>query len=584
MTPLAGSRSRRGSANVAIASMSVVPETSTCVHDGDGCVFRVEMSPDNWDSAKAFADLDNLILMDDGRLFLPVPGIPGAYSDGYVTLGYPYLRKGTIGHSVSAHRCEGWSGLLCPICGTYHDSVNSCDHDPQCAAGHSPPEECDCDPIQVPLNCDDDDGNGHEDRNQQSLPVGEDDCVSFSPMRADYAYCCCDRVSFAVRVNSVSSNLRLWEDGLRLQAGSISDASGWTVEGIATNTSGQTSSISYTVLDGDENEVATITRKFVVSPSVSFSFDVDSVLPGGKVVVVKRSTDPVRINNSTATVHASGLANGTYRLVADGARFHQNNQAISTVEHDGGIGDADMYGDLPSSTMDDATLSLQTVGGTTLCTTNFTVLWVEISMRCGQDEPLSSDNVPGIVTNYLRLGKQKLAGLHVLVTNVPNTTASIGNVVELKGTVYPSDFIGDIGMARDCISEAQYYCITNGICVYSSTATNQARGQEGVGNDPTNFYFQDRDPRPCGHVYDIDTPGFKQRDLRVRPMGIIFNTTYNFFQYAYFKGRRCSDDFPWFSKTSVTKEDQDGYIELVFCVDPNDFSINSCGGGHVPIQ
>ncbi|MBQ7722131.1 MAG: hypothetical protein IJT64_04410, partial [Kiritimatiellae bacterium] len=213
---LSGSRSRRGSAHVAIASMSVVPETSTCVHDGTGCVFRVEMSPYDWDNAKASADLDNLTLMDDGRLFLPVSDTPGAYSDGYVTLGHPYLREGTIGQSVSAHRCEGWSGFLCPICGTYHDSGNSCDHDPQCAAGHSPPEECDCDPIQVPFNCDDDDDDGHEDRTQQDLATGEDDCVPFSPMRAGYAYCCCNRVYFSVRVNSISSNLRLWEGGARL--------------------------------------------------------------------------------------------------------------------------------------------------------------------------------------------------------------------------------------------------------------------------------------------------------------------------------------------------------------------------------
>lgn len=65
---------------------------------------------------------------------------------------------------------------------------------------------------------------------------------------------------------------------------------------------------------------------------------------------------------------------------------------------------------------------------------------------------------------------------------------------------------------------------------------------------------------------------------------ICIGRTNNFLQYAFFKGRRCSDDFPWFSKTSVTKEDQDGYIELIFNVDPDDFSINSCGGGHVPIQ
>ena len=532
---LSGSRTKRGHATVALVSLSLVPQDSTCVHSGTGCAIRVVMVPDDWQQAKAHADLDNLVLMPDGSLFQPVPNPPGTYSDGTLVLGYPYLRDGAIMRSVTAHRCEGWSGFHCPICGTYHYSGNSCDHDPQCGAGHSPPEDCDCDPILVPFNCDDDDGNGQEDRLGQSLSVDEDDCIPFSPIRA--------------------------------------------------GTAGQTSSISYTVLDWNDDEIATIVRKFVVSPSVSFTFDPGSVMSDGAVVVVKRSTDPVRINNTTAMVHATGLADGEYRLVTDLAKFHSNNDVSRPVELDDGTSDGvELYGFSPSSTMGDATLSLQTVGGTTLCLTNFTVLWVDISMRCGQDDVLSDDNVPGIATNSIRLGKQKLAGLHVLVTNVPNTTASIGNVVELKGTVYPPDFIHAIGMARDCISEQQQYYMTNGIIMYSHVAINQARGQEGVGNDPTRFYFQDQDPRPCGHVYDIDTPGFEQGDLRIRPMGIIFNTTYNFLQYAFFNGRRCSDDFPWFSKTTVTKEDQDGYIELVFFVDPEDFSINSCGGGHVPIQ
>ena len=58
------------------------------------------------------------------------------------------------------------------------------------------------------------------------------------------------------------------------------------------------------------------------------TFDPDSVLPDGAVVVVKRSTDPVRINNTTATVHAIGLADGEYRLLADLAKFHLNNDGL----------------------------------------------------------------------------------------------------------------------------------------------------------------------------------------------------------------------------------------------------------------
>ena len=47
--------------------------------------------------------------------------------------------------------------------------------------------------------------------------------------------------------------------------------------------------------------------------------------------------------------------------------------------------------------MFDATLSLKTVEGTTLCSTNITVLWVDISMRCGQDDV----DTPGFPNYFL---------------------------------------------------------------------------------------------------------------------------------------------------------------------------------------
>jgi len=208
------------------------------------------------------------------------------------------------------------------------------------------------------------------------------------------------------------------------------------------------------VLDRDGDTVRTITRRFAVSPLASFTFDADSLVPDGSVVVVKRSTDPVRINNSTVSVQAAGLADGTYRLVSDKTLFAANGGTSQTVALESGeSGGVELYGSSPSMAMNDATLTLQTVGGMALCTTNLTVLWVEISMRCGQDDPLSEDNMPGISTNNIRLGQQRLHGVHVIATNVPNSAWSIGNVIEIKGAVHPADFVGAVLFARDNIAE-----------------------------------------------------------------------------------------------------------------------------------
>ena len=541
---LFGSRTKRGHATVALVSLSLVPQDSTCVHSSTGCTFRVEMAPDDWQRAKDSADLDNLVLMPDGSLFLPVPNTPGDYSDGTLVLGYPYLRDGAIMRSVTAHRCEGWSGFHCPICGTYHYSGNSCDHDPQCGAGHSPPEDCDCDPILVPFNCDDDNGDGQEDRLAQSLSVDEDDCIPFSPIRADAAYCCCNVVSFSVRVNSVSGNLRLWDDSGRLGTGSVSDGGGWLVEGVATNNAEQTSSISYRVLDWNDDEIATIVRKFVVAPSVSFSFDPGSVLPDGAVVVVKRSTDPVRINNTTATVHATGLADGDYRLVTDLAKFHSNNETFRPVELDGGASEGvELYGFSPSSAMGDATLSLQTVGGTTLCSTNFTVLWVDISMRYGQDDPFSEDNDCIALTTNRYLGKQSVA--------ISGYEPSVGNVVEIVGAVSPADFVSEIGFNRDNIAELAQIFTSDGTTVYRNYDPFIERDEEPLCNDPCRAICGDSTVSQSGHVFDVDTPGVPTFFLTAFPYGDYFFLRQNFVQYACFSNKRCSDDFYWFSRTTL---------------------------------
>ena len=554
---LSGGRRARGGLTVAIVSLRLVARESPCVHAGDGCVFDVTMSPDIWRRVKDDADLDVLVLQDDGSLFLPVPDEPGAYADGTLVLGHPHFREGGILRHATAHRCTGWYGEVCPICGTIHDDDNHCDHDPSCDAGHSPPESCTCDPIQVPLNCDDDDDDGTEDRHQAALAPDEDDLVSFSPIRAHGGECCCDEVSYSVRITGVSGNLRLWDGDSQIGAGGVSDGGSLRVEGIATNAADETSHISYAVLDKNGETITTITRKFVVTQSVSFVFDSASTTVDGAVVVVKRSTDPVRINNSSFSVETAGIAAGAYRLVSDKTKFHLNNMtSLAASFPSGSSGNYEIYGDTPSSSMFDAELSLKTVEGTTLCTTNITVLWVDISMRCGQNDPFSADNYfAAFATNSL-LGAQK----HAFKGYEPG----IGNVVEIIGTVHPSDFSQAIEFRRDNIAEATSIFATNGISIYSDANLSITRGVEPTGNDPCIAAFGDYTPPPNGRVFDVDTPGIPDYLRTAFPNGHYFITRMNFVEYTVFANRRCANDFFWFTRTTTVRIVIDGHYDLDF--------------------
>ncbi len=195
--------------------------------------------------------------------------------------------------------------------------------------------------------------------------------------------------------------------------------------------------------------------KYLVNSTqaVSFVFDPGSVTADGSVVVVKRSTDPVRINNSSFSVETAGIAAGAYRLVSDKTKFHLNNMTSLAAS-------------LPSG--------------------------------------------------------------------------SSGNFE-----------------------------------IYGNT-----RGPEPFGNDPTFAEFQDRDPRPNGKVFDIDTPGFPLNYVNRYSLGTLIAVRYNFLQYANFSGRRCSDDFAWHSKTTIRREESAGIPCFNFFTRPSFPDDNSCGSGH----
>ena len=582
-----GRGSRRATVDIALATISLFAIQDICVHDAPGCLFEVHMEPNIWQRVKNDADLDNLYLMDDGTLYLPVPYEPGEYADGTLTLTTGRFKNGGLIAHAGAHRCTGWYGEVCPICGTIHDDDSHCDHDPSCGAGHSPPDSCTCDPIQVPLNCDDDEDDGIEDRHQSALDDDEDDLVSFSPIRAHGGECCCDVVAYSVRITGVSGNLRVWDGDSRLNVGGVSDGGSLRVEGVATNAADETSHISYAVLDKNGETITTITRKFVVTQAVSFVFDSGSVTADGAVVVVKRSTDPVRINNSSFFVETAGIAAGAYRLVSDKTKFHLNNMtSLAASLPSGSSGNYEIYGDTPSSSMFDAELSLETVEGTTLCSTNITVLWVDISMRCGQDDPFSADNGMAAHSSspiYDKLGKQKHAGF-ILPSAGNNSPAVFGNIVEFIGEVHPSDFTNSIVLVRDTIDELAITLFTNGSYQVIKYDTNKTRGIEPCGNDPTEPDFLDVDPRPNGRIFDVDTPGLSVREPSIFPHGTFQYARYNFIQYAVFGNKRCANDFLWHSRTTIRRNFQDDPATFDFYSRLDLPSDNECGTGHTIIQ
>ena len=204
-------------------------------------------------------------------------------------------------------------------------------------------------------------------------------------------------------------------------------------------------------------------------------------------------------------------------------------------------------------------------------------------MRCGQDDPFSADNGrEAFPSNATYLGKQITPSQDVFANGTNELTASgIGNVVELIGTVHPSDFCHEIIFSRDSIDEYAAVFSSSGSLIQAiASIQGQSRGSEPPGNDPTYAEFQDRDPRPNGRIFDIDTPGFPLVYAAFCPIGSFLVQRINFLQYAVFSSRRCSNDFAWHSKTTIRCEEVAGVRFFDFYTRPSRQDDNSCGPGH----
>lgn len=207
-------------------------------------------------------------------------------------------------------------------------------------------------------------------------------------------------------------------------------------------------------------------------------------------------------------------------------------------------------------------------------------------MRCGQDDPFSADNGMAAYpasSSGSKLGKQRHYGF-ILPSRPFNSPSGYGNIVELIGTVHPSDFTNSVILVRDVVDESYATLFTNGVMQVTTYIVDKARGIEPNGNDPREVDFQDVDPRPSGRVFDVDTPGLHVSGPEAYTYGTLLLARYNFLQYATFGSRRCSNDFPWHSRTTIRRILIDDFPDFEFYSRPDLASDNECGTGRTSIQ
>jgi hypothetical protein len=173
----------------------------------------------------------------------------------------------------------------------------------------------------------------------------------------------------------------------------------------------------------------------------------------------------------------------------------------------------------------------------------FSVLWVVLSFRYGNNLTISEDNSAKVASVSLH-GTASL-GLQRVTFPLTPPVSNWGNYVEIVGNVSPHDFTGNIVLNRR----------VDGCRDYSDKVIISRRDCD-QHPDPSNQQFRDDDPQSGGSngkVYDLDGPGIGFTRPNETPVGRIARNRTNFREWAMFGNVRVSDDLQWFSRISIQK-------------------------------
>jgi len=204
-----------------------------------------------------------------------------------------------------------------------------------------------------------------------------------------------------------------------------------------------------------------------------------------------------------------------------------------TLPASGAWVDFTVSGQIASTTMGDASIQARLDGanGDIIAEKDMTVLWVGISIR--NTGTFSQDNNAEAKSWFPGLGMQ-------------NLTERMVHIVELVGNVSPSDFPSEIDFRRNLLDSFEGHRQPSGVKIYPPK--NPPRP------DPSDPEFLDKDPKPNGKIYDIDTPGiFKAPAL----LDTEIYQKVNFDQNTWYKNVRCSDNFKWYVILSIIKTAND---------------------------
>ena len=262
-----GGAASSGSGRLAWATLSLNAPEGRCIHDNAGGLpFTVDLRPWPWASAAPFATLQGFELLPDNSLWLPGPESPFEVSWGSVSLTPPWLVFGSLSVGDSIHLCAG-GGTYCLACGRVHDNdgSHSCSHADDCAAKGSFDADCDCPPLFVRVNSDDDDLDGVEDRLGPGLAPEEDDLLAYRAVGV--GECCCALFDEApVRITGASPGLRLWTvDGDRIASGGTVSDTLFLVEATAPSPGVGMGCVEYDILDEEGETVRSILRRFTMA-------------------------------------------------------------------------------------------------------------------------------------------------------------------------------------------------------------------------------------------------------------------------------------------------------------------------------